>query len=81
MLDILKTITKGNSKAISISKTRKIILIKKKWREKGIRDLHLGSNPHSNGEDFSRSINLFFEIKLLIIINNKHKTKIRIEKK
>lgn len=47
----------------------KIILIKKKWILKGIRLFEIGSNPHSNGDIFSRSDIAFFEIKKLI--NNK----------
>lgn len=51
----------GNNKAISISKIRKITAIKKNWILNGIRVEFIGSNPHSNGEFFSRSINLFFD--------------------
>lgn len=47
---------------ISTSKIKKIIAIKKNWIEKGIRAELLGSNPHSKGLLFSRSIKLFFEI-------------------
>lgn len=36
-------------------------MIKKNRKEKGIRDDDFGSNPHSNGELFSRSIKVFFE--------------------
>lgn len=46
---------------ISTSKIRKIIAIKKNWRENGRRADDLGSNPHSNGDNFSRSENVFFE--------------------
>lgn len=46
----------GIRSTISISKIIKIIPSKKNRREKGIRALFLGSNPHSNGEDFSRSL-------------------------
>lgn len=59
----------GKISAISTSKIKKITAIKKKCNEKGIRDELNGSNPHSKGDDFSRSINLFFEIKERIIIN------------
>lgn len=55
----LKATTEGSSKAISTSKIKKIIVIKKKRSEKGIRPEWFGSNPHSNGEDFSR-FNLTF---------------------
>lgn len=64
----------GINKAISTSKIRKITAIKKNWIENGIRADLLGSNPHSNGEAFSRSINLFFEIaNEIIIIRNEIK--------
>lgn len=39
-----------------MSKTRKITASRKNRREKGIRALPKGSNPHSKGEAFSRSI-------------------------
>lgn len=51
----------GRINAISTSKIRKIIVIKKNRREKGRRDEDFGSNPHSNGEDFSRSTSVFFD--------------------
>lgn len=44
----------GISKTISISNTIKIIANRKNRIENGIRALWFGSNPHSNGEDFSR---------------------------
>ena len=46
---------KGKRRVISTSKIRKITAIKKNRREKGSRADPLGSNPHSNGEFFSRS--------------------------
>lgn len=46
----------GKIRAISTSKIRKITVIRKKCKENGIRADDLGSNPHSNGEHFSRSI-------------------------
>lgn len=58
----------GINSVISTSNTRKITVIIKKWREKGIRGEEDGSNPHSNGEDFSRSLKDFFEIIVLIRI-------------
>lgn len=58
---ILKKI-KGRRRVISISKIKKISLIKKNWILKGMRFKDNGSNPHSKGEDFSRSWNVFFEI-------------------
>jgi hypothetical protein len=45
----------GISRTISISKTMKIIANKKNRIENGIRAVLLGSKPHSNGDDFSRS--------------------------
>lgn len=46
----------GINNTISISKTMKIIANKKNRMENGIRALWFGSNPHSNGEDFSRFV-------------------------
>lgn len=51
------------SKVISISKIKKINLIKKNWILNGIRDLDIGSNPHSKGDIFSRFLKNFIEIK------------------
>lgn len=51
----------GKIKAISTSKIKKIIVIKKKCNEKGIRAEDFGSNPHSKGEHFSRSMNDFLD--------------------
>jgi len=61
-------IISGNSKVISTSKIKKITAIRKNWSEKGIRADDFGSNPHSNGDLFSRSINVFFEMILAISI-------------
>ena len=58
----------GKIRAISTSKIKKIIAIKKNRIEKGIRDLFKGSNPHSKEEDFSRSNFNFFERKEAKII-------------
>ena len=49
----------GKIKAISTSKIKKIIAIKKNRIEKGKRDEFIGLNPHSNGDNFSRS-EIFF---------------------
>jgi len=49
------------TRAISISKTRKITANKKNRVEKGMRADLLGSNPHSKGELFSRSIEVRIE--------------------
>lgn len=46
-----------------MSKIKKINLIKKNWILNGIRDLEIGSNPHSNGDIFSRFFDNFIEIK------------------
>lgn len=51
----------GKIRAISTSKIKKITVIKKKCNENGIRADDFGSNPHSKGEHFSRSENVFFE--------------------
>lgn len=59
----------GIIKVISTSKMRKIMAIRKKRREKGIRDEFIGLNPHSNADGFSRSWKFFFAINELIIIN------------
>jgi len=72
----------GNIRAISTSKIKKMIAIKKNRRENGIRAELKGSNPHSKGDDFSRSYRDFFEIneassittnaiiKIIVMINN-----------
>ena len=59
----------GIIKLISISKIRKIIVIKKNRIEKGIRLKKIGLNPHSNGVIFSKFIFNFFDkiIEILII--------------
>lgn len=46
----------GNRRTISISKIKNRTANKKNRVENGIRAEDLGSNPHSNGEDFSRSL-------------------------
>lgn len=51
----------GKIKAISTSKIKKIIVIKKNRIEKGSREEFIGSNPHSNGEFFSRSFKDFLD--------------------
>lgn len=59
----------GINIVISISKIKKISLIIKKWILNGGWEWDIGSNPHSNGDIFSRSWKVFFDIKKLI--NNK----------
>lgn len=56
---IIKIIGKIN--AISTSKIKKIIVIKKNRKENGNREDDFGSNPHSNGDAFSRSTRVFLE--------------------
>lgn len=60
----------GINKAISISKIKKIIVIKKNRIENGIRLKNIGLNPHSNGDIFSKLIFCFIEIikEIFIII-------------
>jgi hypothetical protein len=56
---LFSVITIGNIIVISTSKIRKITAIRKNWIENGVRGDLFGSNPHSNGLIFSRSIILF----------------------
>ena len=58
----------GSNSVISTSKIKKITAIKKNRNENGRRAVPLGSNPHSNGEFFSRSEIVFFDNKEAIII-------------
>jgi hypothetical protein len=51
----------GNNRTISTSKIKKIMASKKKRREKGNRADLIGSNPHSNGDLFSRSLSERFD--------------------
>jgi hypothetical protein len=67
-LENLKIIIIGKIRAISTSKIKKIIVIRKNRIENGIREEFIGSNPHSNGEHFSRSFVVFFESKEAKII-------------
>lgn len=60
----------GNIMAISMSKIRNRIAIKKNCKENGDRAFDLGSNPHSNGDIFSRSKIEVFEITVHNIIRN-----------
>ena len=54
-LVIFISIGVGMRRTISISNTIKMIASRKNRNENGIRALWWGSNPHSNGDDFSRS--------------------------
>lgn len=65
MFDVIMVIGIGSSRAISTSKIMKITAIRKNRDEKGSRAEFLGSNPHSNGDLFSRSSFLFFEISVV----------------
>lgn len=69
----LKIKGKGRIKIISISKIKKIIAIIKNFKENDIREIENGSNPHSNGDNFSLSINLFLDkiIEIIIITDRK----------
>lgn len=58
----------GTIKAISTSKIRKIMVIKKKWSENGRREEDFWSNPHSNADSFSRSKLFFLEMIMHSII-------------
>jgi hypothetical protein len=62
MFDVRMVNGIGNSSAISTSKIMKMTAIKKNRDEKGSRAEFFGSNPHSNGDLFSRSSLIFFEI-------------------
>lgn len=55
----------GSRSAISTSKIMKITAIRKNRDEKGSRAEFFGSNPHSNGDLFSRSSFIFFEISVV----------------
>lgn len=56
---MFKVIIKGKIKAISTSKIKKIIAIKKKRIEKGVREDFMGLKPHSKGVFFSRLVTIF----------------------
>jgi hypothetical protein len=68
MFDVNMVIGIGRSKAISTSKIMKITAIRKNRDENGSRAEFFGSNPQSNGELFSRSSLIFFEINVANII-------------
>jgi len=68
MFDVIMVIGIGSSSAISTSKIMKITAIKKNRDEKGSRAEFFGSNPHSNGDLFSRSSLIFFEIRVVSTI-------------
>ena len=51
----MRSVGTGINRTISISNTMKIIANKKNRIENGIRAVLFGSNPHSKGDNFSRS--------------------------
>lgn len=67
---LTKIIGIGRINAISTSKIKNMMAIKKNFRENGFREDELGSNPHSKGDIFSRS--------LIILKLNKELTFIKI---
>lgn len=79
-LTILNSGIIGKIKAISTSKIKKIMVIKKKCNENGIRAIDLGSNPHSKGEHFSWSIKDFLD-KIKDKIINKMENLMKIKNK
>jgi hypothetical protein len=68
MFEVVVTIVIGRSNAISTSKIKKITAMRKNRSENGRRADLSGSNPHSNGDLFSRSSIFFFEIREVSII-------------
>lgn len=68
MLNFLYKKIRGSSKVISTSKIRKINPTRKNWILMGIRLDDRGSNPHSNGDNFSRYDKFFFDLTILITI-------------
>jgi hypothetical protein len=52
--DVLMFSGRGSNTAVSASNTRKRIVIVKNRKEKEARNLCFVSNPHSNGDIFSR---------------------------
>jgi len=70
MLDVIIVIGMGNRSAISTPKIMKITAIRKNRDEKGSRAEFFGSNPHSNGDLFSRSSFIFFEISVVSVVTS-----------
>lgn len=68
IFDVLNDTIIGKIKAISTSKIKKIMAIKKNRIEKGRREELKGLKPHSKGESFSRSLTFFFASKVERII-------------
>jgi len=65
MFKVKRLDTAGRISVNSTSKIKKITATKKNWTENGTRADLIGSNPHSNGEGFSRSIVSFLAISIL----------------
>lgn len=59
-LENVMIVVRGKRSVISTSKIKKIIAIRKNRSENGSRADPLGSNPHSKGDLFSRSVIVFF---------------------
>jgi hypothetical protein len=66
--DVNMVIGIDSRSAISTSKIMKITAIRKNRVENGGRAEFFGTNPHSNGDLFSRSSLIFFEINVVRII-------------
>lgn len=77
--EIFRIIINGIRRVISTSKIKKITAIKKNCKENGRRADLFGSNPHSKGLFFSRSIKVFFEIIIANIITMNEIIKIIME--
>jgi hypothetical protein len=61
VFEVIITIVTGSSSAISTSKIRKITLMRKNRSENGSHADLLGSNPHLNGDLYSRSSVFLFD--------------------
>ena len=73
MFDVIMVIGIGNNSAISTSKIMEITAIKKIRDENYSRADFFSSNPHSNGNLFSRTSLIFFEnnvVNSIIAIDN-----------
>jgi hypothetical protein len=68
MFDVNMVTGIGSSSTISTSKIMKITVVRKNRDENGRRADFFWSNPHSNGDIFSRSSLIFLEIKVVRII-------------
>jgi hypothetical protein len=68
MFDDSITTVIGSRSAISTSKIKKITAIRKNRKEKGSRADLFGSNPHSNGDLFSRSSMFFLDSNDVMVI-------------